>query len=265
MLRIFQNFILGECIHTETKNRVGLLDELRGFAIICMVVYHLMYNLKFIFGVDIPIFFDDWFYVVRSIYAGMFIFISGIVCNYSRSNLKRGAQCFFIGMVFTFVTAYVMPSAPDMFGILHCLGICMMIVGLSEKLLQNIPSFVGIIICVLLFLLTYNFQIGYAGIGELFKFKMPSFLYSTNVLFPLGFPGKDFGSLDYFPLCPWLFLFISGSFFGVYVKKGLMPQFVYKTHFRFFAAAGRYSLWIYVLHQVIIYPVLCLIFGKSLF
>ena len=249
----------------ETKNRVGFLDELRGFAIICMVIYHLMYNLKFIFGVDVPIFFDSWFYIVQTIYAGMFIFISGIVCNYSHNNLKRGAQCFFIAMVFTFVTAFVMPGSPDMFGVLHCLGICMMIYGLSEKALVKLPSFLGIIICVFLFMLTYDFHRGYSGIAGLLRFKMPSELYSTSVLFPLGFPRSGFSSLDYFPLLPWLFLFIAGSFFGVYVKKGLMPAFFYKTHIKFFAAAGRYSLWIYVLHQVIIYPVLCIIFGRSLF
>lgn len=249
----------------ETKNRVGLLDELRGFAIICMVVYHLMFNLKYIFGLDIPIFFDSWFYAVRMTFAGLFIFISGIVCNYSRSNLKRGVQCFFIAMVFTFVTAFIMPGSPDLFGVLHCLGICMMVYGLSEKAFNKVPASVGIIICVLLFIITYDFQLGYSGIGGLFRFEMPEALYTSSVLFPLGFPGSGFTSLDYFPLLPWLFLFIAGSFFGVYVKKGVMPAFFYKTHIKFFAAAGRYSLWIYVLHQVIIYPVLCIIFGKSLF
>lgn len=249
----------------ETKNRVGLLDEIRGFAILCMVVYHLMYNLKFIFGIDVPIFFDSWFYVVQTVFAGTFIFISGIVCNYSRSNLKRGAQCFFIAMIFTFVTAFVLPKSPDLFGVLHCLGICMMVYGLSENVIKKIPSLAGIIICVLLFMLSYNFDTGYSGIASLFRFKMPSELYSTSVLFPLGFPKAGFASLDYFPLFPWLFIFIAGSFFGVYVKKGLMPEFFYKTHIKFFAAAGRYSLWIYVLHQVIIYPVLCIIFGRSLF
>lgn len=249
----------------EKRNRVGFLDEVRGFAIICMVVYHLMYNLKYIFGVDVPIFFDSWFYVVRTIFAGTFIFISGIVCNYSRSNLKRGVQCFFIAMVFTFVTAFVLPDSPDLFGVLHCLGICMMVYGLIEKAFDKVPTFLGIIICVLLFMITYDFLIGYSGIGGLLRFKMPAELYSTSVLFPLGFPNTGFTSLDYFPLFPWLFLFIAGSFFGVYVKQGLMPAFFYKTHIRFFAAAGRYSLWIYVLHQVIIYPVLCIIFGKSLF
>ena len=34
------------------KKRVGLLDEVRGFAILCMVVYHFMYTLHSYFGLD---------------------------------------------------------------------------------------------------------------------------------------------------------------------------------------------------------------------
>lgn len=249
----------------ETRNRVGFLDELRGFAIICMVFYHLMFNLNYVFDVHIPIFFEDWFNVIRDIFAGMFICISGIVCNYSSSNLKRGVQCFFIGMIITFVTAFFSPSSPDVFGILHCLGICMMTYGLLEGFFKHIPPFAGMVIGIFLFMLTFNFSRGSAGIGEILRFKMPAVLYSTDVLFPLGFPGEHFISLDYFPLCPWLFLFLAGSFYGVYVKEGRAPKFFYNTHFKFFAAAGRYSIWIYVLHQPIMYIALCVIFGRSLF
>ncbi|MDE6724411.1 MAG: DUF1624 domain-containing protein [Ruminiclostridium sp.] len=249
----------------ETKNRVGFLDELRGFAIICMVVYHLMVDLKFVFNVDVPIFFESWFDIIRDVFVGIFISISGIVCNYSRSNVKRGVQCFFIGMIITFVTAFLSPSSPDMFGILHCLGVCMMLYGLGQPIFEKIPAFAGIIINVLIFVFTFNFKSGYTGIYGFFRVKMPDILYSTSVLFPLGFPGKGFTTLDYFPLFPWLFLFIAGAFYGVYVKNGHAPKFFYKTHIPFFAAAGRHSIWIYVLHQPIIYPVLCLIFGRSIF
>lgn len=249
----------------NVKGRVGFLDELRGFAIICMVFYHAMFNLKYMFGVDVPILFEDWFYPVEQVFAGIFICISGIVCNYSASNLKRGVQCFFIGMIMTFVTAFVVPGTPDVFGILHCLGICMMIYGLGQSVFERIPPIIGIAVNVILFLMTYNFSRGYSGISNLFRFKMPDFLYSTSVLYPLGFPGSGFSSLDYFPLFPWLFLFLAGAFYGVYVKAGQAPKFFYKTHVKFFAAAGRYSLWIYVLHQPIIYSAMCLFFGKSLF
>ena len=164
----------------ETKNRVGFLDELRGFAIICMVVYHLMVDLKFVFNVDVPIFFVGWFYIIRDIFVGIFISISGIVCNYSRNNVKRGAECFFIGMIMTFVTAFISPGSPDLFGILHCLGICMMLYGLGQPLFERIPSFIGIIISIILFMLTFNFKTGYSGIHGLFKAEMPDILYSTR-------------------------------------------------------------------------------------
>ncbi len=250
---------------TNTKNRVGFLDELRGFAIICMVFYHAMFNLKYIFGVDVPIFFEDWFRPIEQVFAGIFICISGIVCNYSSNNLKRGVQCFFIGMIMTFVTAFVTPASPDVFGILHCLGICMMVYGLGQPFFEKIPSILGIIVNIILFMMSYNFSRGYFGIGSLFRFEMPKILYSTSVLYPLGFPGENFSTLDYFPLLPWLFLFIAGAFYGVYVKAGQAPKFFYKTRVKLFAAAGRYSLWIYVLHQPVIYSLMCLIFGKSLF
>lgn len=249
----------------DTRNRVGFLDEVRGFAIICMVVYHLMVDLKYLFGVDVPIFFESWFDIIRNVFAGAFIFISGIVCNYSRSNLKRGVQCFFIGMIFTFVTGFLSPDSPDMFGILHCLGICMMIYGLFQSIFEKFPEILGILINIILFMLTFNFKKGYTGIHELFKTAVPSVFYNIGVLYPLGFPSDSFSTLDYFPLFPWLFLFLAGSFYGVYVKEKRAPKFFYKTHIPFLAAAGRYTIWIYVLHQPIIYPILCLIFGRNVF
>ncbi|MCI5579391.1 MAG: DUF1624 domain-containing protein, partial [Oscillospiraceae bacterium] len=64
--------------NTVSKNsRVYLLDEIRGFAIICMVIYHAMFELKYEFGINVPIFFDNWFGIIRDIFAGTFIFISG--------------------------------------------------------------------------------------------------------------------------------------------------------------------------------------------
>ena len=175
------------------SSRVGILDELRGFAIICMVVYHAMYDLKYLFGLDIPIFFDGWFDVIRDIFAGLFIFISGTVCRYSSNNIKRGAQCFFIGMIMTFVMPFF-TSGTVMFGILHFLGVSMMLFGLGQKLFDLLPSWVGIGVCVLLFILTMNVRLtyangmispGYIGIPNLFAIKLPMEAYNVGVLFPL--------------------------------------------------------------------------------
>lgn len=253
----------------NTSSRVGILDELRGFAIICMVVYHAMYDLKYIFGVDVPIFFDSWFDVIRDIFAGLFIFISGTVCRYSSNNIKRGAQCFFIGMIMTFVTPFF-TSSSILFGILHFLGVSMMLFGLGQKLFDLLPSWVGIALSVLLFVLTMNvkmtydggIQTGYFGIAGLFELHFPQEAYNVGVLFPLGLHDASFASADYFPMMPWFFLFICGSYFGIIAKNGRLPKFCYPTHIKWLAAVGRYTIWIYVLHQPVIYFIFSLIFKQ---
>jgi uncharacterized membrane protein len=244
------------------NKRAGLLDEVRGFAIICMVVYHVMFVLKEFYDVNVPIFFEDWFDVIWAVFAGSFIFISGIVCRYSRNNIKRGAQCFLLGMILTFITAVAVPEVAIAFGILHFLGICMLLFGLGEKIADIFTPLVGITLCVLLTCLTCNIRGGVFGLplSGLF-FKLPRILYDANLLFPLGFTGQNFTSGDYFPLFPWVFVFFAGTYFGVYVKRGECPLWFYTTRVPFLAAAGRHTLWIYLLHQPIAMGILYLIFN----
>ncbi len=245
------------------KKRVGLLDEVRGFAILCMVVYHFMYTLHSYFGFDVPIFFTSWFDVIRDIFAGTFIFVSGVASQYSRNNMKRGILCFFIGMVITFVTAIAVPNLIVVFGILHFLGISMMIFGVWQGIFDKIPPFIGVIACVLLYILTMRVYAGVIGFPGLLELDLPSVLYKTDAFFPLGMHSSSFFSSDYFPIFPWIFVFLGGAFFGVYVKENAMPRFFYNTRFKFLATVGRYTLWIYVLHQPVIFLILTLIFGRQ--
>jgi uncharacterized membrane protein len=246
----------------DTK-RVGLLDEIRGFAILCMVVYHFMFSLNNFYGVNVPIFFEPWFYVIQRIFAGAFIFISGSVCRFSRNNLKRGAQCFFLGMMVTFVVALVQPAMQIHFGILHLLGISMIIFALAEAFFDFLPPMAGIIIFTLLFVILYGIAYGspgYIGFEGLFTFTMPEILYDAGVLFPLGFKSPHANYGDYFPLIPWFCIFAAGCFFGVYARDNALPRWFYKTRVKFFAATGRYTIWIYLLHQPIIIFILNIIF-----
>ena len=246
---------------SQVKNgqRVILLDEIRGFAILCMVVYHTMYQLKFGFGVDVPIFFEGWFNVIRDIFAGMFIFISGAMCRFSRNNLKRGVQCFFLGMIITFVTPFFSSEA-IVFGILHFLGVSMMLYGLIGEGLEKIPAFVGIILSAILVLLTWNVIYGYIGVPGLFKIDLPRKAYDVKVLFPFGMCGEGFVSGDFFPILPWIFVFFGGSYFGEWAKNGSLPRVFYNSHVKWLAAVGRYTIWIYLLHVPLIYLICSLIF-----
>ena len=240
--------------------RVGILDEVRGVAIILVVIYHTLYDLVDIFGVNMPFFYSDWFNSLRDIFAGSFVFVAGASSRYSKNNMKRGIQIFFIGMVMTFVVPFFLNGSTIKFGILHLLGVCMMIFGLWEKGFDLLPALVTFIISVLLFAVTFNIRMGYIGFDGLFQLYLPQGLYDSGYMFPLGLPSKNFSSADYFPLMPWFFLFTAGTAFGVWAKNGSLPKFCYNTHCKWLANIGKHTIWIYVLHQPVIFLILTLIF-----
>lgn len=244
----------------ELSHRVWLIDELRGVFIILMVLYHLCYDLVYIFGVNIPAFRWSFTQYIQLLIAGLFVFIAGTASRFSRNNLKRGAQCFALGMVMTLCTWLFMPSQLIMFGILHMLGVCMMLFPLIKPLLDKVDPFWGLVLCAALFFLTFNTQIGYWGMKG-WELNLPRQLYSTPFLFPLGFPQASFWSSDYFPMLPWLFWFIGGTFAGIYVKNGSCPAWVYKPHSRALAFFGRNTIYIYLVHQPVVYGALYLWFS----
>ena len=243
----------------EKGQRVYLIDEIRGFAILCMVIYHGVYDLLAIFGISFPFFFSPLMNGVRTFFAGTFIFISGTACQFSHNNLKRGAICLGLGLAITLFTALFLPEELIVFGILHMLGISMMLFGLLRPLFQKIHPMVGAAIMLVLFIFTYGITSGYVGIPYFWEIPLPDFLYSTNYLFPLGFIPAGFYSADYFSLLPWLFLFFMGSFVGVYVKEGRFPTPFYQKHSRFLSFVGRKTLIVYVLHQPVLYGLMSLI------
>lgn len=190
------------------------------------------------------------------------MFISGMSSRYSHNNAKRGIQCFFIGMIITFIFAFFAPTAPILFGILHFMGVSMMIYAIGDKYFLKIPAPVGIAVCAVLFLLTRGIMYGYLGPAQGVGIKLPEFIYNAGLLFPLGFRAPSFQSMDYFPLLPWFFVFLAGAYTGKYAIEDKMPAFFYKTHCKPLALAGRYTLWIYVLHQPVAMVFFLLIFGR---
>ena len=117
--------------HSAGKpGRVLLFDELRGLSILLVVIYHGAFDLIAVYGVRIPIFDAPLLQkFLQPLFAGLFVFISGAVSRYSRSNLRRGLACFACGLLITLVTG-LLPMVPDRFGILHLLGASMVLFAL---------------------------------------------------------------------------------------------------------------------------------------
>lgn len=241
----------------EKKNRIILLDELRGFAIIAMIIHHFFLDVGDVLSLDWGYEIFDKLCVVQPIFWCIFIMISGICSRLSRNTIKRGVIVLGAGLIVTFVTAVIMPyimhitGAEIYFGILSCLGVCMIITGLLMPLIKKTNTIAGMTVSAILFAITYGISNGSILFGLI---KLPE--VKTNILMPLGLFNSSFYSADYFAIFPWVFMFIFGAFIGKYAKDGAFPQWTYKSHIKPFAFVGRNSLWFYLAHQPILYLIL---------
>lgn len=242
------------------KRRIHLIDELRGFAVLCMIFHHALLSTADIFRSQ---FFMDAFNFLcyfQPIIWLVFFGVSGISSRLSENNLKRGAKLFGIALVITAVTfAYFNGRATIVFGALHFLSVSMIIYHFIRQPIKRINPIAGIVVCFVLFAFTYGISYGYVGFFDFIQIDLPRALYKTEFLFWLGFPGRGFSSADYFPIFPCIFLFFIGVFVGGYAEKGKLPKFAYEKHSSFLRFMGKNALIIYIFHQPIIYAVCYLV------
>ena len=184
--------------------RLHLLDEVRGFAVLCMVFFHAFYTMSESFGMAAGSLLLDFFMPAEIYFAGLFILLSGFSCRLSRSNAKRGGILFGIAAALTGATLLLeqfgMPGTVIWFGILHLLSLCMLSFALLKPLLDRIPPVIGVVVCAVLFLLFYPISEGSIGLPGLFSWNMPAFFYQTDWFAALGMYSPHFYSADYFPL-----------------------------------------------------------------
>ncbi len=243
---------------SKAKNRIYLLDEIRGFAVLCMIFYHAFYILGATFGWNAAGELFEFFKPVQPFFAGIFIFICGISCTLSKSNLKRGLILLGIALGMTFITAFVMPKigfaeCEIYFGILHFLSVSILIYALLSKKIGKISVFTGILVCAILYAFTSGIETGKLVYGELISFVLPEKLYETNLFVPLGIYNSEFFSADYFPLFPDIFIFFAGVFAGKhFISKGY-PEWCCQSKIPFFSFLGRNALLIYVAHMPVIF------------
>ena len=235
------------------RRRIHLIDEVRGLSIILMVFYHAFFMLGYFFGIEFLAKAQVFFEPVQPVFACLFIFISGISSNLSRSNFKRGIRLLGIALGFTLVTAVILPrfditGAEIYFGVLHLLSVSMLLYALLKKPLSKVPTTVGIVVTLVLFAATCTVQT-----GKFFGFDLPDKLYEVGYLAPFGFPGDGFYSADYFPLLPFVFMFFAGTFFGKLAADDKLPGWWYVSRCKPLSVVGGKTLIIYVLHWPIIF------------
>lgn len=230
------------------NKRIWELDALRGVMILCVVFIHFSFDLDYFLGIDLiknPVlqFCMD--------HCGMsFVLLSGLCATIGKRSLRRGLQVFGCGMIITVVTVgmYLLGMADRFiiiyFGVLHLLGVCMIL----WPWLRKLPTW-ALAVC--------------GGCIVFLGFWFATFAIDTHWLTPLGLVGYGFSSSDFFPLFPHLGWFLLGACLGRLLykeKRSLLPNFPTDNFLvRFFRWCGTHSLWIYLLHQPVIYGVVMLL------
>lgn len=226
------------------KQRLWELDALRGIAIILMVLFHTVYDLEVFFGWDKFGYNEGfWFYEGR-VAALLFIMLVGVASSLiakrysdtqaSVKNSYRALRLIGLGLLITVTTFFFDRSNTIWFGILHFLGLSILIsIPLAKYKWTNV-------------FLALAFFASYYHIRTLL----------TNDYFGLifGIMPPGFTSHDHYALIPWLGYVLLGIALGNWIYKEGKPiikRGPTKIE-RAFMITGRYSLWIYLIHQPII-------------
>ena len=241
-------------MQVKEKTRLHLLDALRGFLMLNMIAYHGMWNLVNLFGVKAGWYAGTPKYLWQQFICWSFILLSGFCWSMSRSHLKRGLLVFGGGCIVSVVTCLVMPENRILFGILTCIGSCVLLMIPLERLLKKIPAGIGAVLSFFLFALLRNCPRGTLGFEGFVICTLPDFLYRNHLTAYLGFPHSGFFSTDYFSLLPWIFLFMTGYFlFRITSRVRLNEKLFARGRFPLLNSVGRHSLLVYLLHQPVLY------------
>ena len=229
--------------NTLKENRIWEIDFLRGLLIPGMILIHLIYDVVDLYGfIHWP--YPEWYSLFKNNYGAAFVALSGLSVTLGRRSLRRGIQVFLGGMCCTAVTVgmYLIGMTGRgiiiYFGVLHCLGVCMMLWPLFRGWKPWALAGLGAVL---------------AAAGWVLRTQV---YINLPILLPLGFRFYGFASSDYFPLMPNLGYFLLGAAAGrkLYAeKRSLWPEGPKdRPAVRFFRFCGRHSLAIYLAHQPVL-------------
>lgn len=245
------------------RTRYDILDFIRGLAVVNMALFHFMWDLVYLAGFNWPWFDSGLVYIWQRSICCTFILLSGFCCYFSNHRLKRGMTIFLSGILISAVTCIFIPEGRVIFGILTFLGTAIILTVPLRVFLESINLYAGLSVSLLLYLLTRSIAYGYIEFMGIHICNLPEFMYHlgyAGVFF--GFAERDFYSSDYFPIIPWLFLFLCGYFMcGILKKQRLFEKklFSYKMN-NVFTFIGQHSLIIYLLHQPFLYFIVWVVF-----
>lgn len=228
----------------QTSQRLWELDALRGVAIFLMVIFHFVFNLRVFFDFKEISYLEGFWYYEGRVAAIIFIMLVGVVSSLIhqredyevalQKNSYRGLRLIGFGLIITLATFILTRDNTIWFGILHFLGLATLI---SIPLCRY--KWLNIILAIILFA-------GYFPIRDLYTDNYFGLIF--------GVMPASFASYDHYALIPWLGYVLIGVALGNWIyadgkriikRKPTAPE-------KALAKIGKYSLWIYLIHQPIL-------------
>lgn len=238
--------------------RVRVFDALRGFSVLSMMGFHLCYDLRYLYGLPMAWFSPPLVDVWRASISWTFLFVAGCMCVFSRSNLRRGLVYGAFALLIFVATSVAAADVPISFGIIFCMSACTLAYALLERLRLAPRGPVAGSILLALFVMCLGVTRGHVGVGPL-TVELPASLYATDYLSWLGFPGPTFESGDYYPVLPYLLMYLSGASFNAWWKGLGYPERLRRRVSRPLEFVGRHALAFYVVHQPLFLALLAIV------
>jgi len=250
------------------RTRFDELDAARGIAILMMILFHTLFDLYYFSVYPVNVSSGFWRYFAMTT-GSLFLFIAGVSLSVSHARaerafagdvwapariagkfLIRGAGIFLCGMLITVVTWIVVPQSFIIFGILHLIGVSIMLSPFFFRFRGK------------------NFLIGAAVfLAGALLLIFPH--YGPFWLLPIGIHPASFSTLDYYPLLPWFGIVLMGLGIGERIYPGgeqVFPAPAIPGPVRIpLTFMGRHSLLIYLTHQPVILLIIYLLTGSPLF
>lgn len=239
-----------EIRHTAAPpKRIDAVDVARGLAIAAMIVYHLAFDLGWFGLIDRGFAQTPPMMAFSHAIASTFLFVSGVstVLTHRGRFSPRAFRSHFIRIALaaaavTAATAYFTPQAPVTFGILHALALGALAAAPFARLHWTASAAAAAVVIALPFL------------WRSVLFDAPAWQWTgLGPTLPLTF--------DWRPAFPWIGVILAGVA-AARTPAGqalLIRSAVWRADdpaSRELARAGRWSLWIYMIHQPVLIAIL---------